>query len=516
MLPPDIDPPNPEDPTEAHSRIDQQSWEGVKGKLPTQRYPWLGMLGSEIEKAKDDKALQKHITTLDKRIPLRQTAASSASFLAPPTVKPRPHWHSLLTKYPIDHETALKLFDAGVVLADRAFVLDLLGKKLPPSGSLSGQDFYLDLDYGLLLYMDNQGLRSLSIQSDKLTAAAIMKLIPNLLQDHSLYYELGAFRGQRFAPKKASQDGVPEFNISTKRDLNTIVDRLRAKLRSSPNFELWFRGQPGDYLLPDLQQEANNDICPWRVVRDTSLVPSLFRTLSRQLSDMRAYARTCFDLTQYALYVEDILNARPYNQRKPGEPPTEYFEEGDWAGRDELAMTVEISDESGNILDIHDYNPTARGIQKSLFLQHYGLPSSILDITHDLDVALFFAQNRIVDGKYVPVDFTAQHPVIYLLILDRKTDPLVPSYVVAENYGLLRPARQKCGMLKGATLTTRNDYARYIAIKLHLRARIEGEDYTPDYMFPSAGEDTFLSDLLRFADAAGMQTMRPFTLAASG
>ena len=161
---------------------------------------------------------------------------------------------------------------------------------------------------------------------------------------------------------------------------------------------------------------------------------------------------------------------------------------------------------------MRDYDHTYRDLQRFFFLQHYGLPSNVLDITNDLDVALFFAQNSFQDGHCHPVDPEECEPVLYVFLLDKDLDLYLDSAKVSEHYGLLRPLRQRCGLISGASFGTRNDYARLLALKISIQQPIEGVEFDADYLMPGPDEDGFLASLLEYCQDRGLSRMRPFVL----
>jgi hypothetical protein len=143
----------------------------------------------------------------------------------------------------------------------------------------------------------------------------------------------------------------------------------------------------------------------------------------------------------------------------------------------------------------HDYHHAFRSIQNVFFLQHYGLPSTVLDITKSLDVALFFAQNRVSGNRFEPVDEDS-NPVVYVFLLVPQLDMFVDSGPLCEHYQLLRPLRQQCGLLAGASVLTRNDYSKFVAFKLRIRRRITDVEVTKQYLMPPLSDDTFLAKLV--------------------
>jgi len=83
-------------------------------------------------------------------------------------------------------------------------------------------------------------------------------------------------------------------------------------------------------------------------------------------------------------------------------------------------------------------------------LQHYGLWSPVLDLTSDLDVALFFATNRYQPGSdgqfcsYTNVGTNGRRSVLYV-IRENKTEMEVHERDrVLEDLDPLRPKRQSC------------------------------------------------------------------------
>lgn len=91
--------------------------------------------------------------------------------------------------------------------------------------------------------------------------------------------------------------------------------------------------------------------------------------------------------------------------------------------------------------------------------------------------------------------------VLYAFILVPGIDGLLDSTTLSERFGLLRPARQQCGLLCGASFINRNHYARYISVKFRLRQKISYQPHiTASYVYPSRQEDKFLDSLLKFAE----------------
>lgn len=187
---------------------------------------------------------------------------------------------------------------------------------------------------------------------------------------------------------------------------------------------------------------------------------------------------------------------------------TEYFKDSIWEDSNTPFYWAH-SDQNGKFIERHDYNPVFKALQTSLFLQHYGIPTNILDITSEVDIALFFAQNKIKNGVYKPTD-TSNGAVIYIFILDPLTDRFINSVDLLQTFDVQRPIRQKCGVIAGASYATQNYYSRFISIKLKLKKRIEYNPlYTPDYIMPKEDEDTVLNFLNKHSKEFRLKRVKP-------
>ncbi len=308
---------------------------------------------------------------------------------------------------------------------------------------------------------------------------------------------------------EGNYDEVLHLEVSNRSELETIVTKMRDYVATQPAYELWFRGQNQDYLLPDLTALAATGIGPWRSVRDTSLVPSLYRELPRLLPNLSEYLAFCYELAMTSFFIERHLSIPPFAAGQAEESAEEKLEPKFYRHAHRWTTTV-TGGVSGD--EVRDYDHTYRDLQRFFFLQHYGLPSTVLDITNDLDVALFFAQNSFQGGHCRPVHPEECNPVLYIFLLDKDLDLYLDSAKLSEHYGLLRPLRQRCGLVSGASFSTRNNYARLLALKVSIRRPIKYADLDADYLMPGPDEDGFLSSLLEYCRDQDFSRIRPFVL----
>jgi hypothetical protein len=258
---------------------------------------------------------------------------------------------------------------------------------------------------------------------------------PGIRSAPSSIFDLGVVRGHYFHTGRIPVDyDLISIDIHARSDLDRVIDPIVNRASKTDRFDVWFRGQPDEYLLDDLRSEALTGICPWRDLRDISQIPSLYRNTAQRLSDLSAYSRRLLEIYLFYLFMKEILGLATYDTRPPGAPEHELFSKS-W-GQHLPELTTSMST-GGELVEYHDTHVAFRSLQVGLFLQHYGLESNVLDITSDVDVALFFAPHQLVNDRYIDVDRESHTPVIYIFILDRLLDPVVNTSELIQDYEAL-------------------------------------------------------------------------------
>ncbi|MFT9323605.1 MAG: FRG domain-containing protein [Acetobacter sp.] len=143
--------------------------------------------------------------------------------------------------------------------------------------------------------------------------------------------------------------------------------------------------------------------------------------------------------------------------------------------------------------------------------QHYGLPSHGLDITDDVDVAIWFATNRFktIDGisSYTTMrngdwgDTPEEWPVIFAC--QQVTHSLNMSIQTCEEldrFGLpaMRPQRQKASFFLGGHSDHQNRLAEAVVCAFRLAPGDWQTEYNFDSLFPSPEEDPAYAAMLDF------------------
>jgi FRG domain len=429
------------------------------------------------------------------------TSEAMAWAVHPPILVPEGEWPTLLRELPIPQNDLARLLAAGMVPIDlQNSDLPLFNGTVPPGTQL------IDADYGVATIFVDGSPRTPGVDVGMLARYA--ERWPDILKAPQDILDVGMRRGQvLLGVTTPNQDEPITVHVRTRHDLDATLHTIRQRAEKV-GLQMWLRGQPRQYLMPDVRDLALRGLCPVRSALDASQVPSMYRGVNRRLDDPHTYCRWVVQLLTYYLFLRETLAlptavARPH----PDEEPEELLK-GAWAwGVPELSVTRQIDGELYELADTH----FAHGqVQAALFLQHYGIESNILDLTYDTEVALFFAQNRIKDGRYVAV--TDGFPVIYVFLLDPELDRVASTPDLLNGLEVIRPLRQRCGVLGGASLISRNFYARFIAVRLVLEAHFETGDISAEYLFPAPSEDRILHNLQVVREDLGLKLAGPFAL----
>lgn len=281
---------------------------------------------------------------------------------------------------------------------------------------------------------------------------------------------------------------------------------LRDETRSTPGHtNLVFRGQTKDF---------------------GSLIPVLFRVEDRpDVTHLEAL------LTNYYLEIYDRIHSLRWGAQQAEPKPVGglmgvdvamaqlSLSMGWWASHNDPTVDVDAL-EVDYFEKLERFNDSIRGddryAEEAAFmglygtkvyslarLQHYGAPTSALDVTFDPHVALWFATHRFHKtgeriGYYVR---NAEDGVLYVLkVPGGMIGDLTQSHIIS--LGGLRALRQRGALVLGATEAS-PDLSAYVVKKLVVGGELltRSDDphpliFTQDYLFPSPAEDKFYDFLL--------------------
>lgn len=269
----------------------------------------------------------------------------------------------------------------------------------------------------------------------------------------------------------------PVIQVNSEEELFEFLEKLKGNSKHLTHVKFWFRGQNKDYLTPDRNHLSLKGITPYSNIQDSDFTPSLYRNYDDLIDSIESYEELILELAKWTSHANLMLSPEVNNSLLK--------EKKDIASVDELGL---------------------KSYQKGLILQQYGAPSAYLDITSDVNIAVWFATNKCImqNGKmsYEKYQFDYSNsnpddwPTIFIFPLVKGVHPHLNLSEIFSNFEHERPAKQKCGLLGGAGNLARNYCARYLGIKIRL-----GPNFKPSnqlnacYLFPSEAEDFILKDL---------------------
>lgn len=469
----------------------------------------LIMHGQRIRDLTDNSSEEQFFDTysgLESSSPLSGAASECPYYVyMPPTLRPQEHWVDDCRDLQIARGELSQLFSSGFMPMSREVFQKKTLTDFFEALRINSDHTLVDTYYGLMLQKTETGMGNFLL--DRAMLERMQQVHAHYKKSPASVLSIGAIRGHAaLGDPQADAFSVREIPLSSRVELDRLITRVRVGLKGM-SAQLWFRGQSSDYRISKLS--GLEHLCPWRHADDTSLIPSLYRQAWSGSGSRLDYARMLVDLESYILFMRDRLQLKEYTTRQGSSDSVEKLSAawGSYSG----GLTATASDQAGNVTAIRDYHPGFSGLQQAFFLQHYGLPSNIMDITSDLDIALYFAQTRVSDGSVHALPEDEYPAVVYLFLLVPLLDRFIDSQSLSEHYGLERPLRQKCGLLCGASYITRNYYSRFIAIKTVLEKPIQySSDVTTAYVYPDRSEDKFLDALIEYSEKADLHSLKPF------
>ena len=376
--------------------------------------------------------------------------------------------------------------------------------------------------------------------ADTIWRNRIIGMSPNLISQHLARtldsLSEGVLIAKQFLssalPEEAKEHfenlSIPELVLHSPDDLSVAIrDLHNALAKSGVDLKLWFRGQPTDYLVPDRTILVQNGMAKYCSVRDSSLIPSLYRNIDfhnaqpsrfmRLVRHLGDWAVTAKSLLPPAVTILDSEGRIPYRP-KPVALTAQSRVTMFMAGRPHLDIPslqdlgpyslFEVLDKDGNVIDSYMklHHPSLQGFRTMLLLQHYGCPTPWVDITHDCGIALWFALHRLDrldEGTFKAERVGAvgnnpeEWPTIYVFALNPKLHPVIDTTSILAGSRFVRPQVQQCGLLGGAGNLARNYAARFIALKLRLGPGFSSVVLPRvEEIFPPKSDDSGLRDLL--------------------
>lgn len=315
-------------------------------------------------------------------------------------------------------------------------------------------------------------------------------------------------------------DHIPVWYVDSNANLSAVLDRIAPLLdhtRSGPH-QLWFRGQNKEYRITTRSKNVQEWLgYPIKDLGEISLLPSLARETQKNIASATwawAYGGPAHYWEKACLIWGLLRHPEWFNPKKEYIPYIRQILETD----DEHQMS-ELLRRIRYDIDVYaeadDFRQWFFAFHKfktfPLILQHYGMPTSTLDLTADVETALFFAVHEFDsrNGSFTKSKPGAATPVIYLfaeaLMYAGSGETCIRSSEHIMRFGGPEPlpiperiSRQKCGLLYGASMYGYNYYSDLLIGKIVLHNH---ENFTTSvdakFLFPNQTKDDLYNALLR-------------------
>ncbi len=309
--------------------------------------------------------------------------------------------------------------------------------------------------------------------------------IPSIKDKYGISYK-GYLTKQLFEP-------MPVYEAGSIVEFEEIIDYVKSVIP----IKIWYRGQSREYTLKRSSSSISTLGLPKTFSETPSLLPSLARTRIDGLREK--YIRWMEAYNIWLVSQNDTFVARHNNKYKEIlELLNDLRKMPDYCGHlwQDINMPIEIEE-----LLQGDQSLYQAGV---LCMQQYGMLTSYLDITEDIDIALYFTQSRLNENtnKFEKIDPTNDR-VIYLFPELRNTSTLTnlhDIYKLPLSWDYSIPQRlinQRCGILSGASFSHKNNYAHRILAKIVLKSDSIVSSKDSCNLFPDKNKDSFFSMLSR-------------------
>lgn len=338
-------------------------------------------------------------------------------------------------------------------------------------------------------------------------ASLLPGTLPELSQTSQVRRQLGSVTNGRL---RYLGSELPVFSPRSRAELDRAVAAVAADFSAKSPARLWFRGQSDRHTIP---RDPDGRIGEWLGLagceREPSLIPSIARpgVLPADRSEAEAFAWS-LDFIWRAPLLAWLAEQEGY---APNDPKA----------RQQLDdLTENVSQNIGTVLGLIQFHPEldalddlrqwwiegpGRGSVVALWMQHYGAPTRALDITADLDIALYFARRRWSEADGAFHDVPDQSGASIFVFCERATGS--GDQYIFDTTELLRTeievqpppriANQSCGLLLGANAHAFNRALDLAVAKIDLSEFSFEPVAADDAIYPPPGNDRFFARLLK-------------------
>ncbi|MBT9519977.1 MAG: FRG domain-containing protein [Dechloromonas sp.] len=281
--------------------------------------------------------------------------------------------------------------------------------------------------------------------------------------------------------------------VSTATSLSDLEAQVK-QIEANQGRRLLFRGQT---MHHETTRQIKNPALIIEGLGEASFIPSVWRNLLKRKPDS-FHNFEGLSSQEWSRVIDSQFDINEINRRVKARR-----DQGEW-----ISSAQDMEDSDDPILSLfgrvrmdlsmgHNYN--LADLLNTL-LQHYGLDSPYLDLSSDLDIALFFSSHKFVHNggtpRYRYVGNNESKSILYVFREDKTEMAEYAHDRVLHELDPLRPKRQSCVICRSSPYAL-NLAGLYLvaAIRVDFELPLAERRSTPD-LFPDSKVDSFLAALL--------------------
>lgn len=300
---------------------------------------------------------------------------------------------------------------------------------------------------------------------------------------------------------------IVDFHASSTAECTAILSHIHDTLSIGPYYKrIWLRGQRREYTL-----ERSKIVCEALGYgtdgeRQPSLLPSLGRYAVEHPSQID---------WGWVVFGPNHLWKKPFLIWVIRQNPQWLRHYPVFMERIEASLRTDDDEEFARILGDIQFDPRVPtevdDLRQWFFafykfsiwilvLQQYGYLASMLDLTWDLDTAVFFTHARIIDGAFA-LDAPSPGRCIYVFVESKRSPSFWDACDISwgdEDWNRDLPARiaaQRCGALTGSTRERQNLYGNLVVARIYLHGSDFVSTRQPADLFPCEEDDLLYKTL---------------------
>ena len=286
----------------------------------------------------------------------------------------------------------------------------------------------------------------------------------------------------RHGTARVRHRGTPIYLAESIEDLKKVCDVL------AHHETTLFRGQTRQYLL-----NRPPEVCQLLYLQDEVVEPSLLSSAYRLGLDADRLVGLLHLELQDILYENENL-AEYADAVAPRVAPLL-----------DLLQELPVPDLAAHT-DYWTTGGSGRRTREAIAVaQHYGIPTSGLDLTASLDVAVWFATHRLGSAQdgvahYSPYEWSGEDPSSWPCIYFFVADQLESQHFAIAPFlrgSAVRPRNQQAFLRYGSWGWHSNDAAESLRAIVHLAPGFSGPEQSGSELFPGPDDDPFLATLLK-------------------